>query len=138
MSALRPALALLSDFLLSFQYSSSVHIVTGPAEAIGLFLKFGKHTTQHFSIEFAREIDALLTNHPDLTITIQHAKRDPTLIGFKHAWHLILEAIKCLRNNNKNLKSIQFQTHRVESKSAPGLGVTVLQFPVPLKPITAH
>jgi hypothetical protein len=113
--AMRPALALLSDFLLSFQYTGSVHIITGSTEAIGLFLKFGNHMTQHFSIEFAQKIDTLLTNHPDLTITIQHAKRDPTLVGFKRTRHLILEAIKCPRNNNKDLKFIQFQ--RVKSKA---------------------
>jgi hypothetical protein len=114
--AMRPALALLSDFLLSFRYTGPVHIVTGSTEATGLFLNFGQHTMQHFSVEYARSIDNLLTVHPELTLTIQHAKRDPTLVGFKRTRHLLLEAIKRPRNNNKNLKSISFQ--RAESKVA--------------------
>ena len=44
-STMRPALALLSDFLISVQYSGPVHIVTGSAEANALFLKLGHHTT---------------------------------------------------------------------------------------------
>ena len=114
--AMRPALALLSDFLLSLQYSGPVQIVTGSAEATGLFLVFGQHTTQHFSVEYARAIENLLTTHPELTISIEQAKRDPTLVGFKHTRHLILEAIKRPRSNNKDLKSIKFQ--KAESKAA--------------------
>ncbi|KAN0124265.1 hypothetical protein V8E52_001914 [Russula decolorans] len=51
-----------------------------------------------------------------LTLAIQHAKRDPTLVGFKRTQHLILEAIKRPRNTNEDLKSIKFQ--RAESKIA--------------------
>ena len=83
--ALRPGLALLSDFLLSFQYSGPVYFITGSAEATGLFLNLGCHPTQHFSIEYARAIDNLLTTNPGLSLTLQHAKRDPTLVGFKCA-----------------------------------------------------
>jgi hypothetical protein len=114
--ALQPALALLSDFLLSFQYSGPVHLITGSAEALGLFLKPGRHTTQHFSIKYLHNIDDLLTTHPGLMLAIQHAKRDPTLVGFKRTRHLILEAIKRPRNTNEDLKSIKFQ--RAESKIA--------------------
>jgi hypothetical protein len=94
-SAMRPALALLSDFLLSFQYSGPVHFVTGSAEASGLFLNFGHHAMQHFSIEYAHTIDRLLTAYPGLTLSIQHAKHNPNLIGFKCARQLLLEVVKC-------------------------------------------
>jgi hypothetical protein len=115
-SALRPALALLSDFLLSFQYAGPVQLVTGSAEATTLFLKLKPSTTQHLSIEFSHYLDNLLSIYPGVTLTIEHAKRDPTLVGFKRARHLLLEAIKRPGNNNYNLISIDFQ--RAESKAA--------------------
>ena len=92
--AMHPALALLSDFLLSFQYSGPVHLVTGSAEATSLFLNLRQHIIQHFAIEYTYNIDNLLTTHPGLTLTIQHTKHNLTLVGFKRAWHLILEAIQ--------------------------------------------
>ncbi|KAI0279634.1 hypothetical protein BGY98DRAFT_933092 [Russula aff. rugulosa BPL654] len=113
---MRPALALLSDFLSSLLYSGPVQMVTGSAEATGLFLAFGQHTTQHFSVEYTRTIEDLLTTHPELTISIVQAKRDPTLVDFKRTRHLILEAVKRPRNNIKDLKAIKFQ--KAESKAA--------------------
>ena len=72
---------------------------------------------QHFSIEYTHNIDNLLTTHPGLTLTIEHAKRrNPSLVGFKRARQLILETVKRPRNNGTNLKSIKFQ--RAESKAA--------------------
>jgi hypothetical protein len=91
-------------------------MVTGSVEATGLFLAIGQHTTQHFSVEYARTIENLLTTHPELTISIVQAKHDPTLVGFKRTRHLILEAVKRPRNNIKDLKSIKFQ--KAESKAA--------------------
>ncbi len=105
----------------TFSYPSSTQahykkIVTGSAEAIGRLLQFGQHTTQHCSVKFAHDIDNLLTTYPGLTLTIQQANRDPTLVGFKRARHLILDVIKRTRNPTKVFKSIKFQ--RAESKSA--------------------
>jgi hypothetical protein len=135
---MRPTLALLSDFLLTFQYLGLTHIVTGSAEATGLFLNPGHHATQHFSIEFSHTINNLLTTHPDLKISIQHAKRDLALVGFKRARHLILEATNRPLNNNHNLKSIQFQ--RAESKAAAlqEWEQRFYKIPAPLMPMTVR
>jgi hypothetical protein len=106
---MRPALALLSDFLTSFQYSGTVHVVAGSAEALGLFLNLGQHHTQHLAVEHAKTLDKILAAHPDLNISIQHAKRDPTLVGFKRTRHLLLEAISWPLRGRGNLKSAKFQ-----------------------------
>ena len=74
------------------------------------------HTNKGRHDEYTRTIENLLTTHPELTISIVQAKRDPTLVGFKRTRHLILEAVKRPRNNIKDLKSIKFQ--KAESKAA--------------------
>ena len=47
-----------------------------------------------------------LTSHPGLSLSIQHAKRDPDLLGIKRTRHLTLEAAKAPLRNARSLESI--------------------------------
>jgi hypothetical protein len=117
--ALRPALRLLGDFANGTDYSGPVLIISGSHTAPRLFLDVSQHATQHASLEFARTIDALLTDHAGITLTIQHARaarRNPTLGGFKRTRYLALEAVKRQLVNEERPPSMHYQ--RAETKAA--------------------
>lgn len=76
--ALRPALLLLGDFANEAYYSGTVQLITGSPIAPKAFLNFSQHATQHVSLEYARKIDSLLTEHPQISLKIQYAKKTPT------------------------------------------------------------
>ena len=107
--ALRPALALLADFADETNYTGPVQIVTGSPTASQRFLDFTQHESQRLSLEFAWNIDALLTAHQGITMCIQHAKRNPVLAGFKRTRQLALEAVKGPLPNKRRPPSISYQ-----------------------------
>jgi hypothetical protein len=107
--ALRPALTLLRDFTNETGYKGPVQITTSSPSAPQLFLNFTQHATQHASIEFARSIDTLLAKHPQISLTIQYAKKNPVLTGFKRTRHLALEAVKRPLTNEQRPPSIHYQ-----------------------------
>jgi hypothetical protein len=72
--ALHPALKLLRDFASETKYTGPVQLITGSPSVLHLFLDFSPHATQHAALSFAWEIDFLLTEHPQLSLTIQYAK----------------------------------------------------------------
>jgi hypothetical protein len=115
--ALRPALTLLGDFAKETNYKGpAVQVITGSPTAPRLFLDFTQHATQHVSLEFAQTIDLILVEHPQIHLTIQYAKRNPALVGFKRTHHLALEAVKRPLLNNERPPSIHYQ--RAETKAA--------------------
>ena len=114
--ALRPALRLLGDFANGADYLGPVQIISGSHTALHLFLDFSQHAAQHASLEFARTIDSLLKDHRGITITLQHVKRNPALVGFKRTRHLALEAVKRPLINEQRPPSINYQ--RAETKAA--------------------
>jgi hypothetical protein len=114
--ALRPALLLLSDFASETHYTGPVQLITGSPTAPQSFLKFTQHATQHVSLEYAQKIDTLLAEHPQITLTIQYAKRNPALVGFKRTRHLALEAVKRPLPDEQRPPSIHYQ--RAETKAA--------------------
>jgi hypothetical protein len=107
--ALRPALLLLRDFIEDTNYAGPVHLITGSPTAPCLFLDFTQPSTQHISLEFARKIDSLLSEHPQISLIIQYAKRNPALVGFKRTHHLALEAVKRPLTNEQRPPSIHYQ-----------------------------
>jgi hypothetical protein len=96
-------------------YSHAVHFregffwITLPGPAI-------QRATQHVSLEFAQKIDSLLINHPQIYLTIQYAKQNPVLIGFKRTRHLALEAVKQPLTNVQRPPSTHYQC--AETKAA--------------------
>jgi hypothetical protein len=114
--ALRPGLLLLEDFIRGTKYNGPVQIITGSPSAPHLSLNFSQHATQHVSLEFAWKIDSLLMDHPQIYLTIQYAKRNPALVGFKRTQQLALEAVKRPLMNTQRPPSTHYQ--RAETKAA--------------------
>ena len=114
--ALHPALNLLRDFVNETKYTGPIQIITGSHTAPGKFLDFSPNATQHASIALAQQIDALLTEHPLAFITVQYAKRNPALEGFKRTHQLALEAVKRPLSNEYEAPSIHYQ--RAETRAA--------------------
>ena len=107
--ALRSALALLGDFVKDTNYEGPIQLITGTPTALSHFINFSQHATQHASVEFAWKIDSLLKTHPQITISLQAAKRSPELVGFKRTRHLALEAVKRPLPNEQRPPSIHYQ-----------------------------
>ncbi len=114
--ALRPALMLLGDFAQETKYKGPVHIITGSPTAPQLFLDHTQRATQHVSLELTHQIDSLLLECPQLYITIQYAKQNPALVGFKRTRHLALEAVKKPLTNEERPPSIYYM--HAETKAA--------------------
>jgi hypothetical protein len=114
--ALHPALTLLGDFVKETEYKGPVQIITGSPTAPRRFLDFTQHAAQHVSLELAHKIDLVLAEHPQIHITIQYAKQNPALAGFKRTRHLALEAVKRPLTNEERPPSIHYQ--RAETKAA--------------------
>ena len=114
-AALQPALKLLRDFTNETKYTGPVQVITGSPTAPGLFLDFSPHDTQYTSLALAREIDSLTTENPLIFITIQYAKKNPALGGFKRIRQLALDAVKRPLSNEYQAPSIQFQ--RAETRA---------------------
>jgi hypothetical protein len=114
--ALHPGLTLLEDFVKETNYKGPVQIITGSPSAPRLFLDLTQHATQHVSLEYARKLDSLFTDHPNIYITIQYAKRSCTLVGFKRTQHLALDAVKRPLTNAQRPPLTHYQ--RAETKAA--------------------
>src|SRR6267154_407841 len=113
---LRPVLRLLADFVTETNYTGPVQMITGSPSAPHSFLNFKQHATQHVSLEFAQKIDSFLADHPQVTLTIEYAKHNPELVGFKRAQSLTLEAVKRPLTNAQRPPSIHYQ--RAETEAA--------------------
>ena len=111
-----PALLLLGDFAKESDYTGPMQIITRSPTAPHSFLNFTQHATQHASLEFAQKIDSLLTEHPQISLIIEYAKRNPGLVGFKRTRLLAQEAVKRLLTNEQQPPSIHYQ--RAETKAA--------------------
>lgn len=115
--ALCPALMLLSDFANETHYTGPVQINTGSPTAPQTFLNFSQHAAQQVSLDLARRIDVLLTEHPQITLTIQYAKRNPALVGFKRSRRLALEAVKRPLPIDQRPPSINYQRAETKTKA---------------------
>ena len=110
----------LSDLYTELSYTGHAHLITGSTSAFRLYLYFGHHATQRFSIKHAFQRTGipprLVQASEDLSM--QHAKRDPdlwTLRGHDTSplkWRKTSWAAPRLQS----LKSIHFQ--HAESRTA--------------------
>jgi len=116
LEATQPALLLLTDFARTTNYTGPVQLISGSPVATQQLFSFSQHATQHASLSLARKVDALLTEHPQLILNFQYAKRSPALVGFKRARQLALEAVRRPLTNTRRPPSLHFQ--RAENKSA--------------------
>jgi hypothetical protein len=90
-------------------------LITGSPSTPQQVFNFGQHATQHVSIDLAWKTNTLLTEHPHLSITLQYAKRNPELGGFKRARLLAREEVRKPLPNTQRAPTAHFQ--RAENKS---------------------